>query len=89
MNLNNTIERISQMEVYFDTLQKAFFENPSSLMNSPVLSEMLQQLTQYYESKEWLEDFECDERGELPCELKRGVLSEDGLYNFLSEIKEG
>lgn len=86
MNRTNTIDRISQMELYFDTLQKAFEEDPSSLLTSPLLSEMLQHLIQYYESKDWLEDFECDERGELPSELKRGVLSEDGLYNFLSDL---
>ena len=35
---------------------------------------------------QWIKDFENDERGELPLDLKRGVLSEDGLYNLLSEV---
>lgn len=42
-------------------------------------------LREYMESGLWLSDFEADERGELPTGLKRGVLSEDGLYNLLSE----
>lgn len=36
-------------------------------------------LAQYEESKLWQEDYEADERGELPANLKRGVLSQDAL----------
>ena len=32
--------------------------------------------------EEWKKDFEDDEKGLLPKELKRGVLSEDGIYNL-------
>lgn len=35
----------------------------------------------------WLSDFEADEAGLLPPDLKRGVLSEDGIYNLLEEYK--
>ena len=31
----------------------------------------------------WKKDFEDDEAGKLPRDLKRGVLSEDGIYDFL------
>ena len=44
-------------------------------------------LSTYYSSGEWLEDYEADERGEFPHDLKRGVLSQDGLYNLLEETK--
>ena len=33
------------------------------------------------------EDYEADERGELPPDLKRGVLSQDALYDLLEERK--
>ena len=36
-------------------------------------------LKEYEESGQWLKDYEADERGELPQDLKRGVLSQDGL----------
>ena len=36
-------------------------------------------LREYEESGQWLQDYEADERGELPHDLKRGVLSQDGL----------
>ena len=44
-------------------------------------------LKEYYESGLWLSDYEADERGELPKDLKRGVLSQDGLYNLLNDIE--
>lgn len=44
-------------------------------------------LKEYYESGLWLSDYEADERGELPADLKRGVLSQDGLYNLLNDIE--
>lgn len=46
--------------------------------------EVLDALRAYMDSGEWLSDFEADERGEIPLQIKRGVLSEDGLYNLLS-----
>ena len=42
-------------------------------------------LREYEESGMWLEDYEADERGELPRELKRGVLSQDGLDEVFDE----
>ncbi len=51
-------------------------------------SEKLAALDAYYTSGEWRADYEADERGELPPYLKRGVLSQDALYDLLErEIK--
>lgn len=44
-------------------------------------------LEAYYTSPAWRADFEADEAGLLPPDLKRGVLSEDGIYNLLEEYK--
>ena len=41
-------------------------------------------LSSYYETL-WKEDFEADEQGLIPKDTKRGVLSEDGLYNLLQD----
>ena len=43
-------------------------------------------LEEYYENN-WREDFELDEAGGLPKDMKRGILSEDGLYDVLSSLK--
>lgn len=45
-------------------------------------------LKEYEESGLWLQDYEADERGELPRDLKRGVLSQDGLDEVFEESKE-
>ena len=50
------------------------------------LSSDIEKLQDYYEN-EWREDFEADERGELPKDLKRGVLSEDALFDLLEETE--
>lgn len=44
-------------------------------------------LEKYYEN-EWRSDYEMDEAGIFPKGLKRGVLSEDGLYDLLNDFKE-
>ncbi|MBO4868451.1 MAG: alpha/beta fold hydrolase [Clostridia bacterium] len=45
-------------------------------------------LDAYYGSDEWKRDFEDDEAGLLPKDLRRGVLSEDGLYDLLERCRE-
>ena len=42
-------------------------------------------LSAYFEGTLWREDFEADEAGLLPQDLKRGVLSEDAVYDLLTE----
>ncbi|MBQ6407132.1 MAG: DUF4298 domain-containing protein [Butyrivibrio sp.] len=48
----------------------------------------LQKLSDYYGSKQWRKDFEADVQGLYPEDLKRGVLSEDGVYNLLEQNQE-
>ena len=50
--------------------------------------EDIKALDAYYSSEEWKQDFADDEAGRLPADLKRGVLSEDGIWNLLSDAKE-
>lgn len=84
--LDSVIARVTRMEGYFDAVQKALHDNPASLNRDSRIGEMLAALTDYYENGQWLKDYECDERGELPHELKRGVLSQDGVYNLINEV---
>ena len=43
------------------------------------------ELEEYYCSRQWRKDFEDDEAGRLPEDLKRGVLSEDAVYDLITE----
>lgn len=45
-------------------------------------------LDDYYENGLWRLDYESDEKGLLPAGLKRGVLSQDTLYDLLGEAWE-
>ena len=86
--LQETIERITKMEFYFDTIQNALEINPAYLKKEAPTGIMLQELIECYENGQWLADYEADEVGLLPHNLKRGVLSEDGVYNLLFEIEQ-
>ena len=48
----------------------------------------IQKLETYYISPQWKEAFAADEAGAYPESLKRGVLSEDGIWNVLERNKE-
>lgn len=86
--LQLTIARIKRMEQYMDEVQKVLRADPDSIHTEALIQEMLQELNQYMDDGKWLQDYDCDERGELPTELKRGVLAQDTLYELLCEIKE-
>ena len=45
-------------------------------------------LGEYYGSDLWKQDLADDEAGRLSNDLKRGVLSEDGIWNLLTDCKE-
>ena len=79
------IERIRQMEVCFDTLQQAIEQNPAA-RTEPWFEAQLQTLLSYYDGGRWLHDYTLGEKGLLPPDLKRGVLSQDGVYNFLTTL---
>ena len=67
------IERVENYERLFDEVTAC----PDA--------EKLRLLEEYYTSGQWREDYEADENGELPPDLKRGVLSQDALYDLLEE----
>jgi hypothetical protein len=82
------IERIKQMELRMRRAAKAVMELSVALDNYEVAQEDIEALEDYYGSEEWKRDFADDEAGLLPKDLKRGVLSEDGIWNLLSDAGE-
>ena len=78
--------RIRAMELLFDDLLTAVSQGIFFPKVDPVQQEKLSVLLSYYNSSLWLSDYEADERGELPQDLKRGILSQDGFYDFLTRI---
>lgn len=78
------IERIEEKENQFDRVQEALYRLEQAIADFYAIQDLVTDLSHYYD-RDWRTDFEADERGELPANLKRGVLSEDGLYNLLME----
>ena len=80
------VERVRFMEAAMDALQSAWNHAGTAALEDPEMENHLRQLTEYMDSGQWLQDYELDEAGGFPPDLKRGVLSQDGLYNLLAEI---
>jgi hypothetical protein len=82
------IERIKQMELRLERAATAVMELSAALDKYAAIREDIKSLSDYYGSDLWKQDFADDEAGLLPNGLKRGVLSEDGIWNLLSDAKE-
>ena len=59
-----------------------------ALDNYEAIKDDIDALDSYYGSEEWRKDFADDEAGLLPEGLRRGVLSEDGIWNLLTNYRE-
>ena len=81
------ISRITKMEKLFDDLKFSFEKSKEEFYKNKNLQRKLKSLTNYYENGKWLKDYQLDEENLLPKTLKRGILSQDGIYNFLSEVE--
>ena len=86
--MEEQIRRISQMEEILQTAKGAVQRLDAALEEYEALLEPLRVLDAYYGSREWLQDLDDDRDGKLPADLKRGVLSEDEIYDLLTEARE-
>ena len=78
------IERIQYYESLMDKVAPVLGNLEEALDAFDGIQEDVKELAAYYDDDAWREDFEADDAGQLPRDLKRGVLSEDGLYDVLS-----
>lgn len=86
--MENIVDRVRRMESYMDDVAAVMKNKSKKLKKGSRFWRKVAILTDYMDSGQWLADYEADERGELPADLKRGVLSQDGLYNLICEIGE-
>ena len=82
----NREERIAFMSNAYDKLRKLVTELAEKAEELDALIPEVEKLQEYQESGKWQQDFEADERGEVSLEVNRSVLSEDGLYDLLSDL---
>ena len=82
------IERVRAMEEDFNVVRDIMNEMEMAVSRFESLQERIGHLSGYLEDGQFLKDFEADERGELPKDMPRGVLSEDALYELLEDVSE-
>ena len=90
-NKEEQIRRIALYEEKLNDVQAALEEMERALGQWEKVQQDIEELEAYYRSDRWKRDFRDDEAGKLPDALKRGVLSEDGIYDALeknAELKE-
>ena len=92
MEKNSDNGHIIEMEQLFTSIlqgQSALkVDDTKSCEEYIKLQSAVRRLEEYYGSPQWKRDFERDEKGEIPRDIARGVLSEDGIYNMLERNKE-
>lgn len=72
--LNRATAAVKRLEAALDKWEEA--------------QEAIAALEEYYGSDLWKQDLADDEAGRLPADLKRGVLSEDGIWNLLTDARD-
>ena len=80
------IERIKWMEQRFNKALATIKDRSADSLKA--IKEDVAELSKYHGSELWKQDLAADETGNLPPDLKRGVLSEDGIWNLLSDYRE-
>ena len=79
----NVPQHIFEMESSLDKAIRKMDELERQMDEYKAFQPEIRRLEEYYASQQWKDDFAMDEKGEFPDGLKRGVLSEDGIYNVL------
>lgn len=83
--MTRQIERICRMEQALNRSASALAALSDALEQYEAVKSSIASLEEYYAGPLWRQDFEDDNKGLLPKTLRRGVLSEDALYDLLSE----
>ncbi len=82
------IQRIREMESILNRAAEKMDALEKTIAEYEAIQPEIRKLEAYYTGQEWKEDLALDEAGELPADLKRGVLSEDGIWNALERNRE-
>ena len=86
--MDEQLLRIRKMERHLNRASAALKRLSSALDKYDEAKADIAALASYYGSDDWKQDFAADEAGLLPKDLKRGVLSEDGIWNLLEAHQE-
>lgn len=86
--MSPNIDRITQMEQRLLRAAQALADLESALTQYDAAQDDIAALDAYLGSSEWHADRAADQAGCLPENLRRGVLSEDGIWNLLEHYRD-
>lgn len=82
--MNDRIKNIQKQEEILDKMD-AFLEEIEKITEEwKEIQPQFLELVDYYQSPQWMQDYEDYDIGKLP-KMKCGVLSQDAVYNTISE----
>lgn len=86
--MNTQIKNIEHMERVLNTLSTVVDALQKSVSDAENSLGDFHKLMNYYSSEHWLNDLNSYNSGNLPKDLKCGVLSEDSVYNLYGDYRE-
>lgn len=85
MTTNDQFKHIQQMEKNLNQITQFLGEAKNLLSRWKEIQPQIKELERYYQSPEWLKDHDASNQGKIPSHIAHGVLSEDAIYNTLSD----
>ena len=84
----NVPQHIYAMESILDKATQKIDTLEKKIEEFEAFQSEIRKLEAYYTSQQWKDDYAVDEAGTFPDKLKRGVLSQDGIWNMLERNRE-
>ena len=82
------VDRIRRMEAILDEATEVMDALEQAMDRYKAIQEKIGRLEAYYTGEHWKQDYDLDQKGHLPANLKRGVLSEDAIFDLLDRNRE-
>ncbi|MDD6790080.1 MAG: DUF4298 domain-containing protein [Lachnospira sp.] len=86
--VENVPQHIYTMESILDKATQKMDVLEKEIEEYEAFQSEIQKLEAYYTSQQWKDDYAMDEAGTFPEKLKRGILSQDGIWNLLERNRE-
>ena len=80
--------RIKHYEEIYDEVRSVVNELREAIERFDNAVPGINDLEDYYRNGLWKRDYTADDNGKLTSDLKRGVLSQDGLFDLLAEVDD-
>lgn len=84
----NVPQHIYEMESILGRALQKMDDLERKIADYEAFQTQIRKLEAYYTGPQWKEDFAMEEEGKFPEKLRRGVLSQDGIWNMLERNSE-